>query len=162
MIFADIPFGAAVFVDANTFVYCLFPDPALGPPCAELIDRIERQELQGYSSAGVLNEVVHRLMTLEAAAVFGWALTGMAQRLRRHPTEVQRLNRYRLAIDVGLRMLPITEDLVSRAADVSRQIGLLSNDALVVAVMRDQGLTQLASNDADFDRVPGLTRYAPA
>jgi hypothetical protein len=23
------------------------------------------------------------------------------------------------------------------------------------------GLTDLASNDADFDRVPGITRYAP-
>jgi len=33
---------------------------------------------------------------------------------------------------------------------------------LIVAVMQANGLTNLASNDADFDRVPGLTRYAPA
>jgi len=32
---------------------------------------------------------------------------------------------------------------------------------LVVAVMRDHGLTHLASHDADFDRVPGITRYGP-
>jgi predicted nucleic acid-binding protein len=32
----------------------------------------------------------------------------------------------------------------------------------VVAVMLSNGLTKLASNDADFDRVPGITRYAPA
>jgi len=38
----------------------------------------------------------------------------------------------------------------------------LSGDALVVAVMREHGLVNLASNDADFDRVPGLTRFAPA
>jgi hypothetical protein len=30
-----------------------------------------------------------------------------------------------------------------------------------VALMRQQGLTNLASEDADFDHVPGLTRYAP-
>jgi predicted nucleic acid-binding protein len=30
-----------------------------------------------------------------------------------------------------------------------------------VAVMQANRLTNLASNDADFDRVPGLTRYAP-
>ena len=41
-------------------------------------------------------------------------------------------------------------------------MGLLSNDALIVAVMQANGLTRLASHDADFDRVPGLTRYAPA
>jgi predicted nucleic acid-binding protein len=32
---------------------------------------------------------------------------------------------------------------------------------LVVAVMRSNGLARLASSDTDFDRVPGLTRYAP-
>lgn len=28
--------------------------------------------------------------------------------------------------------------------------------------MQGKGLTNLARNDADFDRRPGLTRYAPA
>jgi len=52
--------------------------------------------------------------------------------------------------------------LVSAAAAISQQHGLLSGDALVVAVMREHGIVNLASHDADFDRVPGLTRYAPA
>jgi len=30
-----------------------------------------------------------------------------------------------------------------------------------VALMRQHGLTRLASHDADFDRLTGLTRYAP-
>ena len=29
----------------------------------------------------------------------------------------------------------------------------------IVAVMQTNVLTKLASNDADFDRVPGITRY---
>jgi predicted nucleic acid-binding protein len=44
---------------------------------------------------------------------------------------------------------------------LSRQYELLSGDALIVAVMQVHGLTNLASNDTDFDRVPGLTRFAP-
>jgi len=40
--------------------------------------------------------------------------------------------------------------------------GLLHNDALILAVMQANGLTNLASHDADFDRVPGILRYAPA
>jgi predicted DNA-binding antitoxin AbrB/MazE fold protein len=32
----------------------------------------------------------------------------------------------------------------------------------VVAVMQTNGLTNLASNDSDFDRVPWITRFAPA
>jgi predicted nucleic acid-binding protein len=30
-----------------------------------------------------------------------------------------------------------------------------------IAVMRVHGLTNLASADPDFDRVPGITRYGP-
>ena len=43
-----------------------------------------------------------------------------------------------------------------------QQIGLLTNDGLIVAVMQTNGLSKLASSDADFDGVPGITRYAPA
>jgi predicted nucleic acid-binding protein len=51
--------------------------------------------------------------------------------------------------------------LIAAAASSSRQTGLLSNDALIVAVMQANGLTRLASSDRDFDRIPGLTRYEP-
>jgi predicted nucleic acid-binding protein len=39
---------------------------------------------------------------------------------------------------------------------------LLIIDAVTVGLMQANGLTKLASQDADFDRVPGLTRYDPA
>lgn len=59
-------------------------------------------------------------------------------------------------------MLPVTESLVQTATSISQQYELLTGDALIVAIMQLQGLTNLASSDADFDRVPGITRYAPA
>ena len=40
-------------------------------------------------------------------------------------------------------------------------VELLTGDALIVATMRLHSLTKLASEDADFDRVPWLTRYEP-
>jgi predicted nucleic acid-binding protein len=140
--------------------------PRFGPACTDLLERIENGDYSGYTSAPVLGEVVHRLMTVEAGSLFGWPPKGIANRLRRHPAEVQKLSRYRQAIDelslLRVRVLDSTGRLVSRAADFSRQTGLLSNDALIVATMGENGLTNLASNDADFDRVPGITRYAPA
>ena len=47
-------------------------------------------------------------------------------------------------------------------AEVSQQTGLLHHDALVIALMRVHGLTNLASADPDFDLVPGIPRFAPA
>jgi predicted nucleic acid-binding protein len=166
MIFADLQAGDAVFVDANIFVYAFGPDPTWGPACDQLLDRIDQQDLRGSTSADVLSDVAHRLMALEACATLGWPAAGVARRLKQHPAEVQRLARYRQALDeiamIGIQVLPVTGAQVSRAADFSRQYGLLSGDGLLVAVMQDHALTHLASHDSDFDRVPGLSRYAPA
>jgi predicted nucleic acid-binding protein len=60
-----------------------------------------------------------------------------------------------------VHVFPIDASLVVAATGVSRQTGLLSNDALMLALMQANGLAKLASNDADLDSVPGITRYAP-
>jgi predicted nucleic acid-binding protein len=165
MTFDDIPGGPVIFIDANCLVYAATSDPMYGPPCERLLDRIENKLLQGCTSSHVLSDLSHRLMTIEAALILGRPMTGIVSWLRRHPSDIQRLVQYRRSIDdilaIPLPILPVTGSQVSRAADLSRLHGLLTNDALVVAVMQDHGLTHLASNDADFDRVPGITRYAP-
>lgn len=62
---------------------------------------------------------------------------------------------------LGIQILAMTYPLVETATLASRQFELLTGTALVVAVMQGHGLTHLVSNDADFDRVPGLIRYSP-
>jgi predicted nucleic acid-binding protein len=165
MIFTDLPAGEAVFVDANTLVYHFAPDPVLGTPCSDLLIRILRQELAGYTSTHVISEMAHRLMTLEAMKAHGWPVPGIAQRLRKNPAVVQNLTAFRQAIQeiptFGIRLFTIASVLLDAGAAISQSTGLLTNDALVVAVMQANGLTNLASHDADFDRVPGLKRYAP-
>jgi predicted nucleic acid-binding protein len=56
---------------------------------------------------------------------------------------------------------PVSEAHVLLALDLSQRYGLLSNAALILAVMEREGLSLLASNDADFDRVPTITRITP-
>jgi len=166
MTFADLVSGQSVFIDANILVYHFAPDPVLGPHCTPLIQRVDSEELAGFTSTHVLSETAHRLMAIEASALFGWSFTGISRRLKGHAAEVQKLTAFRRALQTvvssKLQILSITPALVLAAASVSQQTGLLSNDALIVAVMQNHGLTNLASHDADFDRVPGLTRYAPA
>jgi predicted nucleic acid-binding protein len=165
MTFADLLAGDSVFVDANTFTYHFQPHPVLGPPCSNLLQRIENQELSGCTSTHVLSEFAHRLMTIEASVLFVWPFTGIAYRLRKNPAQVQKLSAYWKAVDAVLnsrmQVLTIAPVVVQAAATVSRQTGLLCNDALIVAVMQQHGLTKLASSDSDFDGVPGLVRYAP-
>ena len=165
MTFADIPAGSDVFLDANVFVYYAEPHPTFGPVCQQLLLRIENKEIQGFTSAAILSSVVHRVMTLEAADVFQRPMQGIVNWLKKHPAEIQRLSRHKQVVDdlslIRIQVVPVSGPQVSLAADLSRQFGLLPDDALLVSVMRQHGLQALASNDGDFDRVPGLTRYAP-
>jgi predicted nucleic acid-binding protein len=76
-----------------------------------------------------------------------------------------KLRAFRQALDqiatLGLHVLPVERQHVLAAGDISLRFGLLSGDALVVAFMQERGLALLSSNDADFDRVPGITRLVP-
>jgi predicted nucleic acid-binding protein len=166
MTFNDIPAGTSIFLDANVLVYAIASDPAYGAACEGLLDRIEQQDIQGFTSADALGDDAHRLMTVEACGRFAWPVQGIANRLRRHPAEVQQLVLPRRGVDeiiaAGVNVLAVTGQYVSQAVDLSQQFGLLTGDALIVAVMHAHGLTALASLDADFDRIVGITRYAPA
>jgi predicted nucleic acid-binding protein len=166
MIFTDLTGGESIFLDANTFVYHFTQHPIFGVACTDLLNRIERQEILAYTSTHILTEIAHRVMTVEASAAFNWPYAGIAARLRRHPAQVQALAGFQRAVEtivqsrVQILLIPTPVSLSGTA--VSRQTGLLSNDALIVAVMQANGLSNLASHDADFDRVPGLTHYSPA
>jgi predicted nucleic acid-binding protein len=166
MTFADLRTGDAVFLDANIFIFHFGPDPQFGPACGQLIQRIENQDVQGFTTLHVLGEVAHRLMVLEAIAVKGWVAGKIKRRLKQQPGVLQTLSRFRTYIEAVLKsrvqLLPLMPGFLVNAVVLSQQHGLLINDALIVAAMQAHGLTRIASEDSDFDRVPGLTRYAPA
>jgi len=166
MKFGDLGSGARVFLDANTLVYHFGPHPTFGAACHQLMQRIDQQDVVAFTSTHVLTEMAHRLMMIEASALPGWKPTKIKQTLQKQFKALQSLTQFRKAIDAvlasRLHVLTVAPALVSVAAGISQTAGLLSSDALIVAVMQDQRLSDLASHDADFDRVPGLTRYAPA
>jgi predicted nucleic acid-binding protein len=165
MTFLDLVAGDAVFLDANTSVYHFAPDPRWSSSCGLLLQRIQNQEIVGRTSAAILSEVAHRLMTIEAKARHRWSSGKLIHHLKKSPHIVQTLTNSEAAIASIVRSLvhifPVDAGLVVAATAVSRQTGLLTNDALTIALMQAHGLTKLASNDPDFDCVPGLTRYAP-
>jgi predicted nucleic acid-binding protein len=164
--FSDLAAGDQVFLDSNTFVYHFGPHPLLGPSCNRLIQRIEGQDLLAYTSTHVLSEVAHRLMLVGASALPGWTATKARQRLQSQPAVLRQLSGFRTAVQTILKsrtqILTVAPSLIEAAATISQSVGLLSSDALIVAVMQAEGLSKLASHDADFDRAPAITRYSPA
>jgi predicted nucleic acid-binding protein len=165
MTFAAIPAGESVFLDANSLIYHFSNDPKYGAACTQLVKRIEQGQIRGATSAHVLTDVAHRLMTLEAINTLGWPAAGIAIRLRKRRHEIAKLTVYQQAIGrislLGIQVYPVTQALVENATVLCQTHQLLTGDGLILAVMQANGVTALASNDPDFDAVPGITRYTP-
>ena len=165
MTLAQLRSGEAVFVDANIFVYHFAPDPRFQAASSQFLQRLDVLDLAGFTSTAILSEVAHRLMTIEAQAHFAWSSGKLLARLRQNPAALQSLTTPHTAVanvlQSRIQVLTIPPPLILTATTIGQQHGLLNNDALIVAIMQANGLTNLASNDADFDRVPGLVRYAP-
>src|SRR5262249_11315537 len=86
--------------------------------------------------------------------------------LKEHPTHVIGLTEYRQALTAipgfGVTVVPVTPTHLVAAQALCAQEGLLTNDALLVAVTQALGLADLASNDPDLARCPGCPRWQPA
>ena len=127
MIFADLVNGEAVFLDANTFVYHFAPDPLLRTPCGQWLQRIEKQDISGYTSTAVLSEVGHRLMTIEARTRPGWSSRKIVNRLKKNPAAVQNLVNFRVAVQ---RNQPTYGKMIRGDASIAQQLTSLINDTI--------------------------------
>jgi predicted nucleic acid-binding protein len=61
MIYADLPAGATVFVDASVFIHHFEPNALYGPASTEFLERIENQEISGVTTTHIVSEIAHRL-----------------------------------------------------------------------------------------------------
>lgn len=163
MTLTDIPAGSAVYIDANIFVYHF---AGASPQCREFLRRVESGDIQGYTGALVLLEVVHRLMILEAVRRGLVSASRPSVRLASRPDVVQQLSHYQgqaLRIpEMGVRVLELPRDFLARSFEFRQQFGLLTNDSVIALQMRDMGLRNLASADQNFDRAQGILRFGPS
>jgi predicted nucleic acid-binding protein len=111
-----------------------------------------------------VNEVTHRFMIAEAVAK-GVITAGGAKALRGRFQQIPALTEYwrhtERMLTLNLLFAPVNEIIIRTAQAVRREAGLLTNDSLLVAAMREYGLSYLASNDSDFERVSGITVFKP-
>jgi predicted nucleic acid-binding protein len=159
------PDGAAVFIDANIVYYHFVRVPELSEWSSQLLERFAQRRLSVFASTHVIAEAIHKIMAAEAAQRFSIPRPAIVTHLRHHPERLAELTMFRTAASelevIAMPLLATDARMVVEAADLSLSHGLLTNDALTVALMRRNGLADLASNDDDFNRVPALTVWKP-
>lgn len=131
-----------VFVDANLTIYVTGRDHPLREPCLAVFRAIAASPAGCWSSAEVLQELLHVLLrrneTARAAELIG-----------------------RFASVLGSRIVPLTADDVLWCVSREFPAGLQARDRIHLAVMNRLGITSIVTTDSAFDRQPGVTRLDP-
>jgi predicted nucleic acid-binding protein len=161
----SVPAGAACFLDATIFYYHYVNTPPHSIHCTDLLRRAVLADVRAFTTVHALAETVHKVMLAEAVAKFGLTRAGLVSWLQRDPNRIKGLAEFRKVAEVvgglNVTILVVDHATLAAAAGVSQGEGLMTNDALTVAVMRREGIAHLVTNDDDFDGVPGITVFKP-
>ena len=156
-----VPDRSDVLIDANIFIYGITGNSA---QCKGFLERCSREEVTGISIYEVLHDATHQFMLGEGRQKGLFTRKGVTY-LSEHPEQVKLLSDYwqntlRL-LALNILFLPMEDDIERKAQTERVNAGLLTNDSIIVATMREYGLTHIASNDGIFDSVAGLTVFSP-
>lgn len=154
-----VPSGSCLFLDANIFIYAL---TGTSSECLALLRRCASEEVYGFTASHIICEATHRFMMQEALSV---GLPSRPSDLKRIPNEVAKLHRYwsqtESILKMNLAILEPEETWLRSAHTVRVTYGLLTNDSLAVAAMREYGIDSIASRDSDFGSLSGVMCYSP-
>ncbi len=154
--------GSLVFVDANIFIYHF---TAASPSCHQFLSRCSSGVVQATTSLPVLLEVAHRLMVIEAQQKKLVKGSNPARQLAHSPGLVRKLHLYEewtLAIPrMGIEVEEVTFADLLVSMEMRPKTGLLTLDALILAVMTRLNIVNFASADQGFSKIEGVKLFSP-
>jgi len=155
--------GAWVAIDTNILVYA---NQRRSFECIGFLERCGSGEIQGVVPVPMVAELVHALMLIEARENNWIERANPARSLGERPDLVRRLSRYEIQMreffGIGLRIEPVGAGDILEALRIQKEAGLLTNDALLLAVARRLNCEAVASSDRAIGQAPGFNVFAPA
>lgn len=157
----ELPEGERCFVDANILYYCFVETPTYSDHSRAFLERVQLGDITALTDIRALSDCIHKTMLAEVSQHFGRTRDGLVGWLKQHPDALSELPKtvevcHRLA-QLRLIVLPRDISILSQAVLLAQSHQMLLNDASIVAQMQRHGISHLATNDDDFDRVPGIT-----
>lgn len=156
----DLLSGTPVGLDANVFIYHF---TGRSRTASHVIELVESGEIDAVTSREAVQDVLHRLMTLEAVSNGLISGKNPARKLKARPEIVRTLHRYfadTCSISaLGVRILPALDDPVRRSQPLRDDFGLLAGDSLLAATLLANGVGRIVTADMDFLRVVSLKTF---
>jgi len=152
-----------VFIDTNIFLYDF---TGVSKECREFLKLIESGYLRGITSFNVLQELDHKLIREELHQKYGQDISKTKEKkLLKNKQSIQNLTMYKNAVDVvlnlGIPALSCSTNDFKRALKYQSEYGLLSVDAINLALIKEFEIENIATNDKDFEKIPWLNVFMP-
>lgn len=167
MFLSDLEKGTSIFIDANIFIYHFSKESRFNQACSSFLEYIEAGSMSGFTSISIIQEVIHRMMIIEALSLHPEIKAkGVVKYLKAHPEEVKKLiNHQGIPSRIGsfnVKIMSFDIETIERSQLMKRRYGFLSNDALTLQIMEDLNIKNLASNDIDFEMADFINLYRPS
>ena len=161
-----------ILIDANIFVYHLTGEQDYGAICSDFLKRVELSEINGITSVLIIDEAIYGILTTKAANILN--ITKIST-IRNHLKNDRKLYK-RCYQDVeifldyidtlrdgGLKLIDSINYRIFRDILSGVQAGIsgLPHDLIHIKLCRDLKIDHIATQDSDFDNVPGLTAWKP-
>lgn len=162
---SDISTGSDVFIDTNIFFYQIVKHPTFWRSCEVFLQRVMTEDLQGFTSVVVLNELLYKLVLAEVAQRQGLADHQAYGFIKQNPRLLRHLQAYesldKLEAIPNLHVVEVKAADFTQSRNLMKKYQLLPSDALHLAVMQYHEINHLASNDAAFRQVKRIKVYLP-
>ena len=143
-----IPSGEKVLFDTNIFIYSALDHPRYGDICTNLIYEVESGEIGGYiqidfarNTKDAINALKHDNNIIPSLNIC-WE-------------ELDRI------FEMHFTILEEKANTFAESIPISRKYSLLAKDAYITSFAKSYGITNIATNDRDFEHVEWLNVWRP-
>ncbi|MCK9282075.1 MAG: type II toxin-antitoxin system VapC family toxin [Melioribacteraceae bacterium] len=158
----EITQNERVIIDANILVYAT---TGKSVQSMDFLERCVNKEVTGILTTHIISEVIHVLMIHEAREIGALKGSNPAKKLSGNIQLVKSLSRYKISIrdlmSIGLQLEPLQREDIISAMSLQGEYGLLTNDALFLAIAERLGVRSIVSADSIFKNIKGFNIYCP-
>ena len=128
-----------MYIDSNIFIYAAIDNTEKGERARRVIEKITKGEIKAYISPLVIDEVM-------------WVIQKMINREIAYTTAQLIMSLPLIWLDVSYESAKIAMEIYER--------GLDPRDSIHIGIMKEYNLTQIVSEDKDFDKISEIKRVS--
>jgi predicted nucleic acid-binding protein len=161
----ELFFGEEMFVDTNIFVYALARRHRHKRKCNDLLVQINHGDIAGFTSSTVINELFHTVLVGDVRRRYQLKKEEVIGFIKNNPQVISETKvAYKAMDDVfdsNMVILSVNFEVLKKARELSEKYDLLLSDAIHAATCKIYAISDMATNDADFDRVDFIRAWKP-